>query len=800
MGYVEVPAGIYDILVVNPDGSNVWVVGNGGQYTGVTDDFEFEAGKTYTFTIVGSTSGDGLDLVVTDTRGNVVAVSNNGRIVRITDGRFAESAGAKSNRAMWDRLGYINCTSAGQQAVATDGTYIYTGSWQATPSGGNRFYKYTMDGTFVEGFEISGMNSVQLRDLTFDGQYFYCGASSSTLYCLDLTNQTLIGTINTSCSAIRHCSYDPDRDGFWMGDWSTLALYDRNGALVQNGPAPTSAYGSGYYDGHLYLFCQPSSDAKVFDYDIAANTLTGPVCDMSSTPGYTTGIAGGAFVAQYGDKMAYFGNMQQDPNLISIYELGDAGTGPTPPPTPSGDVLGAMVFLNGEWEAFVPAPTNSYEFPSAGEYCVRIVYNGTADLPSNNFYYAMSCEECEGDVPPTCEPGDPIHAEALGATDQVRIWWGTEPTPPGASGWLTYGIDEPETVTIVGAGQGVPMSWGMRVPVSALGEYVNSHLTKVRFFQVDESGFSATQHGDVTANIYLGGTTPQGTPASSKTFNVPSNAFEWMDIELDNSVLIDGTQDLWVTFHSDCVTCSHPAAGMDDIAGTPDNRWAELGGQWDDLANLGLTGTMWLIQAYVDGGAKGSERLITLSGDQSAIAPAYSGNLTLNAAETVTPVMRNRASIVKYNVYRSDDANGTYTQIGEVAEAGQTLYEYFDTPETAGTYYYQVTAVYSDGCESAPALAADDPTHNYVSAYVDAVGENSDNVARYPNPTKDNVTIEANGMSRITVVSVLGQVVFDTELNANVYTLNMSQFNAGMYMVRIYTENGVIVKRVTVMQ
>ena len=62
------------------------------------------------------------------------------------------------------------------------------------------------------------------------------------------------------------------------------------------------------------------------------------------------------------------------------------------------------------------------------------------------------------------------------------------------------------------------------------------------------------------------------------------------------------------------------------------------------------------------------------------------------------------------------------------------------------------------------------------------------------------MTIEANGMSRITVVSVLGQVVYDTELNADVYTLNMSQFNAGMYMVRIHTENGVIVKRVTVMQ
>ena len=87
-----------------------------------------------------------------------------------------------------------------------------------------------------------------------------------------------------------------------------------------------------------------------------------------------------------------------------------------------------------------------------------------------------------------------------------------------------------------------------------------------------------------------------------------------------------------------------------------------------------------------------------------------------------------------------------------------------------------------------------------VDIFYDDVIENEANVALYPNPTKGNVTIEAAGMSRITVVSMLGQVVFDTELDANTYTLNMSQFNAGMYMVRVYTENGVAIKRVTVMQ
>ena len=159
----------------------------------------------------------------------------------------------------------------------------------------------------------------------------------------------------------------------------------------------------------------------------------------------------------------------------------------------------------------------------------------------------------------------------------------------------------------------------------------------------------------------------------------------------------------------------------------------------------------------------------------------------------------NRAEIDHFNVYRSTD-NVNYSVVGTVAyNAAATYYEYIDTPEV-GTYYYQVTAVYDNGCESEPTSAFDNPAQNYVQAEVTGMGENNDNVALYPNPTSGNVTIEANGMSRITVVSVLGQVVYDAEVNADNVTLNMSQFNAGMYMVRVYTEEGVTVKRVTVMQ
>ena len=150
--------------------------------------------------------------------------------------------------------------------------------------------------------------------------------------------------------------------------------------------------------------------------------------------------------------------------------------------------------------------------------------------------------------------------------------------------------------------------------------------------------------------------------------------------------------------------------------------------------------------------------------------------------------------IVGYNIYRSTD-NIDYVLIATV---DGDVTEYFDAPGE-GTYYYQVTALYADGCESAPAVSGENPEVNYVMVGVTGVGESSDNVALFPNPTKGNVTIQAMNMHRVTVVSVLGQVVYDTELEQDEYILNMSQFNTGMYMVRVYTDEGVTVKRVTVL-
>ena len=84
----------------------------------------------------------------------------------------------------------------------------------------------------------------------------------------------------------------------------------------------------------------------------------------------------------------------------------------------------------------------------------------------------------------------------------------------------------------------------------------------------------------------------------------------------------------------------------------------------------------------------------------------------------------------------------------------------------------------------------------YVDGY-DWINESNESVSVYPNPTTNNVYIVAPGINHVTVMNTLGQVVYDGHVDGNTTTLDMSQYQAGVYMVRVKTENGESVKLVS---
>lgn len=77
------------------------------------------------------------------------------------------------------------------------------------------------------------------------------------------------------------------------------------------------------------------------------------------------------------------------------------------------------------------------------------------------------------------------------------------------------------------------------------------------------------------------------------------------------------------------------------------------------------------------------------------------------------------------------------------------------------------------------------------------VMDNVEQTARlYPNPTNGELNIEYEGMKRITVIDAFGQSVYDYETSGSAKEqINMTRFASGVYMVRVYTDNGIINKQ-----
>ena len=234
------------------------------------------------------------------------------------------------NRDMWDIIFTFDTSAAYMAGIETDGVNIYTSTWNAST-----FSRYDMAGSHLNDFTIGGVGYV--RDMAYNGIYFYGSDASMNIFIMDLANENLIGTIPVTCAGItgvRHIAFDPQLDeesgGFWIGNWDELGAVTMSGAQIHAGMAnPADLYGSAYDNWteggpYLWLFSQ-TGYAVLHQFDIAALAVTGVTHDATDIPGYIPGgIAGG--LATYTNSLGVFAmltNIQQsvNPNLVGVYEI-----------------------------------------------------------------------------------------------------------------------------------------------------------------------------------------------------------------------------------------------------------------------------------------------------------------------------------------------------------------------------------------------------------------------------------------------------------------------------------------------
>ena len=147
----------------------------------------------------------------------------------------------------------------------------------------------------------------------------------------------------------------------------------------------------------------------------------------------------------------------------------------------------------------------------------------------------------------------------------------------------------------------------------------------------------------------------------------------------------------------------------------------------------------------------------------------------------------------KFKIYRSEDGE-VYNEIGDVTG---DVHEYLDEVQGV-TYYYKVTA-YNSACESNPAITPDNTDFVVVTVPMSA-SENRAEANIYPNPTTGNLTIDADALTSVAVYNLVGQKVFEENVQGNRSVINMKTFGCGMYLVRIASAHGTITRKVTVIE
>ena len=161
----------------------------------------------------------------------------------------------------------------------------------------------------------------------------------------------------------------------------------------------------------------------------------------------------------------------------------------------------------------------------------------------------------------------------------------------------------------------------------------------------------------------------------------------------------------------------------------------------------------------------------------------------------------NTEGLTGFYVYRKPEG-GFYKKIKAL---GSSATNYTDNSlSQEGVYSYKVYAYYKDNdCTSAPAAWIYDSNQFELTVYWSTTGVDENaagNVNLYPNPTKDSFTVEGEDLRQVTVFNTIGQVVYNAPCDGNNVVIDLHQAPTGIYMVKIATTKGEIVKKLSVIR
>ncbi|PID94893.1 MAG: hypothetical protein CSA95_02140 [Bacteroidetes bacterium] len=573
-----------------------------------------------------------------------------------------------ATRDIWDLQFSFPCADAsGEAGAETDGTKIYTTKWNGNAANGT-FFSYEMDGSFNGAFEISGCGNV--RDLAYDGEFFYGSDASAKIWQMDFNAQSLVSTL--ACPVpVRAIAYDADQDAFYVNNWSEdVKLVDRSGNVINSWPV--GSYGSFYgmaYDNYnpesdaatVWCFSQDGSGGVVVENNAETGEFTGRMRDVVSelAPGGDN-KAGGLFTHEGIEAGAVtLGGIIQNHTIFG-YELYGV-------PTPPTDFIGFNVYRNGLKLNLEPIETLGYNetITPGGEY----LYNVTAVYEPD---YESCLKDAEVLLCVGCELEAPqcILAEVQESDIDVLVAWCT----PGAvtpEYWISYFTDlthlswsVPERATLFNV-----EDFGAEYPVD---------ITQLAHIFYEHPSYPWGPDVTFRYKVYAAdGATLLYESAEIAALQYPDETV----LVLEEVLPVDGN--FYVAVAANPETGMPSSAAFEDLSNS--HGYVGEAGAWEP------TEMEWATRAK-----------IRTAADEVMLQPNQSGHAANAATKDVVALNDrlevrdlNRAVLLGYNVWRNAD-------VVAYVPAPDTFYN--DLNLAPGIYEYCVTAIYDDG-ETAPICA-----------------------------------------------------------------------------------------------
>ena len=647
-----------------------------------------------------------------------------------------------NTRSLWDSIQTFATRENAEQAIATDGFFIYTSSWMRP----GEFNRYTPNGEYVETFYVENVGSI--RNLSYDGTHFYGTEGTNIIFKLDLDNQTLVDSIETDIQEIRHCSFNRQDGSLLAGSWNSLYRIDiENGTSEQIRNDLANVYSSAFDNlspggPYLWLFSQTSQNngpsAYIRQFNISTGEYTSKTHYLDDINHTNSSLAGGICASEYicEGKFVLLADVQNPmgSNTIATYEIGRTNN-----VVRTGKKSGSIAPNSSENISVKASATETGDYSATIRYRAAVMGAYSRDIDVNIAAVAPECDAVQQISIVT----DTFHT--------VTLDW--QPVELGNYESVSYLVFNTASQFAIDTVSGTTITYD--------GLSVGNHCFCV--MALSQAGYTCLSEASDTVCAEI-----QDIPC-----NIPLVVEARSNGE---SVTVSWNMPVGV----DYVSLYRYSDPIDEHLTTT---------SYIDTNVVPETDYCYIVIAHFENGICNEitgNACIRIAADVCTEAPvltadAVSGSVALEWTES--------NGAVNYKVFRNDIFIG--------ATSGTT---YIDNISESGNYCYRVESICEYGmfassdevCLSVEIITDDGEGSGSGEGEGDAINEwTADNLTLYPNPTYGQFFIEGQRIAVVQIFNASGMLVTEIEnTEAERITINCDGWNPGLYNIRIISAEG----------